>query len=40
MREKLVAHDFGSAHFGLKDGSFASHLAKAKPSGIPFDPNG
>ncbi len=40
LREKLVAHDFGSAHFGLKDGSFSSHLAKAKPSGIPFDPNG
>ncbi|MEV8087880.1 NPP1 family protein [Streptomyces nigra] len=39
LRDKLVAHDFGSAHFGLKDGSFTSHLASAKPSGIPFDPN-
>ncbi|MEU2065153.1 NPP1 family protein [Streptomyces sp. NPDC013455] len=38
VREKLSAHDFGSAHFGLKDGSFASHLAEAKPSGIAFDP--
>ncbi|MBQ1093169.1 NPP1 family protein [Streptomyces sp. B93] len=39
VREKLVSYDFGSAHFGLKDGSFNSHLASAKPSGIPFDPN-
>ncbi|MFE0206709.1 NPP1 family protein [Streptomyces sp. NPDC058985] len=39
VRDKLASHDFGSAHFGLKDGSFASHLAAAKPSGIPFDPN-
>ncbi|MFH9011851.1 NPP1 family protein [Streptomyces sp. NPDC017943] len=38
LRDKLSSHDFGSAHFGLKDGSFESHLAKAKPSGIPFDP--
>ncbi|WP_185899639.1 NPP1 family protein [Streptomyces sp. WAC07061] len=39
LRDKLSQADFGSAHFGLKDGSFASHLAKAKPAGIPFDPN-
>ena len=39
IREKLSAYDFGSAHFGLKDDSFASHLAAAKPAGIPFDPN-
>ncbi|MEW1871475.1 NPP1 family protein [Streptomyces caelestis] len=39
LRDKLSSYDFGSAHFGLKDGSFASHLAAAKPSGIPFDPN-
>lgn len=39
IREKLSAHDFGSAHFGLKDDSFASHLTAAKPAGIPFDPN-
>ncbi|MFF0203963.1 NPP1 family protein [Streptomyces sp. NPDC005017] len=38
IREKLVSYNFGSANFGLKDASFASHLAKAKPSGIPFDP--
>ncbi|MEU5523442.1 NPP1 family protein [Streptomyces sp. NPDC093250] len=39
LRDRLVSYDFGSAHFGLKDGSFASHLAAAKPPGIPFDPN-
>ncbi|MEU3280661.1 NPP1 family protein [Streptomyces antibioticus] len=39
LRDKLVSHNFGSAHFGLKDGSFTSHLSTAKPSGIPFDPN-
>lgn len=39
LRDKLVQHHFGSANFGLKDGSFASHLAAAKPSGIPFEPN-
>ncbi|MEU6810049.1 NPP1 family protein [Streptomyces sp. NPDC046831] len=39
LRDKLSAYDFGSAHFGLKDGSFASHLAEAKPAGIAFDPN-
>ncbi|MFG3659840.1 NPP1 family protein [Streptomyces sp. NPDC047706] len=39
VRDKLVSYDFGSAHFGLKDGSLTSHLAKAKPSGIAFDPN-
>jgi hypothetical protein len=33
-----VAHDFGSASFGLKDASFGTELAKAKPAGIPFDP--
>ncbi|CAL9654305.1 NPP1 family protein [Streptomyces sp. NPDC090994] len=38
VREKLSAYDFGSATFGLKDASFASHLASAKPSGITFDP--
>jgi hypothetical protein len=39
VRDKLVAHDFGSANFGLKDANFANHLASAKPSGIAFDPN-
>ncbi|MCB5178781.1 NPP1 family protein [Streptomyces antimicrobicus] len=38
LRDKLSQADFGSAHFGLKDGSFQSHLAEAKPAGIPFDP--
>ncbi|MEX3101585.1 MULTISPECIES: NPP1 family protein [unclassified Streptomyces] len=39
LRDKLSAYDFGSANFGLKDANFAAHLTKAKPSGIPFDPN-
>lgn len=39
VRDKLSQADFGSAHFGLKDGSFNSRLEKAEPSGIPFDPN-
>jgi hypothetical protein len=38
VRDKLTSYNFGSANFGLKDGNFANHLAKAKPSGIPFDP--
>ncbi|MFJ4963215.1 Necrosis inducing protein (NPP1) [Streptomyces sp. ADI96-02] len=40
IRDKLVQADFGKANFGLKDGKFTGHLAKAKPSGIAFDPNG
>jgi hypothetical protein len=39
LRDALSQADFGSANFGLKDGSFASHLASAMPAGIPFDPN-
>ncbi|MDX2513559.1 NPP1 family protein, partial [Streptomyces stelliscabiei] len=39
IRDTLVAYDFGSANFGLKDGSFASNLTAAMPSGITFDPN-
>jgi len=39
VRDKLTQYDFGSANFGLKDGNFNAHLAKAKPSGITFDPN-
>ncbi|MFJ8945312.1 NPP1 family protein [Streptomyces sp. NPDC102395] len=39
VREKLTSYDFGSANFGIKDGSFASNLTKAKPAGITFDPN-
>ncbi|MET7333659.1 NPP1 family protein [Nonomuraea sp. NPDC005650] len=38
FRDRLVAHDFGSAQFGLRDSSFNGELAKAKPAGIPFDP--
>lgn len=39
IRDRLTQADFGSAHFGLKDGSFSGHLRKAMPSGIPFDPD-
>jgi hypothetical protein len=39
LRDKLSAYNFGSATLGIKDGQFNSHLAKAKPSGIAFDPN-
>lgn len=39
IRDKLSQADFGSAVFGLKDGNVNAHLAKAKPAGIPFDPN-
>lgn len=39
LRDKLSQADFGSAHFGLRDDSFASHLQKALPAGVPFDPN-
>lgn len=39
VRDKLVAYNFGSANFALKDANFASDLSKAKPSGISFDPN-
>jgi hypothetical protein len=38
LRDLLVAHDFGSATFGIKDGSFEGALSRAKPAGIPFDP--
>ncbi|MGW0469159.1 NPP1 family protein [Streptomyces sp. NPDC003027] len=38
LRDRLSRADFGSAVFGLKDGSFAAHLQKAKPPSIPFDP--
>jgi hypothetical protein len=39
VRDKLTSADFGSAIFGLTDGSFNGLLAKAMPAGIPFDPN-
>lgn len=38
LRDKLVQADFGSAVFGLKDGNFAAHLAKALPAGCPLRP--
>lgn len=40
LRDTLTSANFGSALLGLKDDQFANHLAKAKPSGIPFDPAG
>jgi hypothetical protein len=39
LRDKLASYDFGSAHFGLRDDSFAGHLSKALPSGVAFDPD-
>jgi hypothetical protein len=39
IRDKLTQANFGSASLAIKDGSFASNLAGAKPGGIPFDPN-
>ncbi|RSN09676.1 hypothetical protein DMC63_32605 [Streptomyces sp. WAC 05977] len=39
VRDTLVRADFGSASLAIKDGSFEYNLGKAKPAGIPFDPN-
>ena len=39
IRDILTAANFGSATLALKDSNFANDLTKAKPSGIPFDPN-
>ncbi|NGO46147.1 NPP1 family protein [Streptomyces ureilyticus] len=39
LRDRLSQANFGSANFGLKDGSFNNHLAAAKPAGIAFDPH-
>ncbi|WP_184808712.1 NPP1 family protein [Actinophytocola algeriensis] len=39
IRDRLVNADYGSASLAIKDSAFASNLAKAKPAGIPFDPN-
>lgn len=39
IRDRLTSADFGSATFGLKDDTLNSHLEKAKPADIPFDPN-
>jgi hypothetical protein len=40
LRDKLAQADFGAAQLGLRDSWFAGELGKAKPAGIPFDPNG
>ncbi|MFI9641346.1 NPP1 family protein [Micromonospora sp. NPDC051925] len=40
FRDRLVGHNFGSATFGIKDGTFENELAKAKPSSVPLDPWG
>ncbi|RYC62648.1 hypothetical protein CHU98_g3550 [Xylaria longipes] len=40
LRDKLVAYDFGSANFALKDASFAGNLDTARDNFIPeFDIN-
>ncbi|GLZ35127.1 hypothetical protein Lesp02_73140 [Lentzea sp. NBRC 105346] len=39
IRDILVRADFGSASLAIKDGSFEYNLGKAKPAGIPFNPN-
>ncbi len=39
IRDRLMNADFGSASFAIKDSAFNGNLTKAKPSGIPFDPN-
>ncbi|MGH3759617.1 NPP1 family protein [Actinophytocola sp.] len=36
IRDTLTGADFGSASLGIKDSAFASNLAEAMPSGIPF----
>ncbi len=38
IRDTLTGADFGHASLAIKDGAFASNLAKARPAGIPFDP--
>jgi hypothetical protein len=39
VRDKLTQASFGSAVFGLKNGTFEADLTKAKPAAIPFNPN-
>lgn len=39
LRDKLTSADFGAAQLGIREGSFSYELGKAKPAGIPFDPN-
>lgn len=40
LQSRLQNATWGDANFPLKDGRFATELTRAKPSGIPFDPNG
>ncbi|GAA1079392.1 NPP1 family protein [Nocardiopsis composta] len=40
VQEAFAAADYGSATLDLKDGVFEGALAKAKPDGIDFDPEG
>ncbi|KAK4095735.1 NPP1-domain-containing protein [Parathielavia hyrcaniae] len=39
LRNKLFAHDFGSASIDFKDARFAGAITKAKPAGVTFDVN-
>ncbi|KAK4032300.1 necrosis inducing protein-domain-containing protein [Parachaetomium inaequale] len=39
LRDKLFAHDFGSATIAFKDGTFAGAIEKAKPGAVTFDVN-
>lgn len=39
VRDKFTQANFGSASLAIKNGSFEANLVKAKPAGIPFDPN-
>jgi hypothetical protein len=40
LRTKLNNADWGNANFPLRDSRWPTELSRAKPSGIPFDPNG
>ncbi|GKQ35970.1 NPP1 family protein [Streptomyces sp. A012304] len=40
LRDKLNNSSWGNANFPLKDSRFPTELSNAKPSGIPFNPNG
>jgi hypothetical protein len=39
VRDKLFAHDFGSATIGFKDATFAGTIGRAKPAEVAFDVN-
>ncbi|MER5215187.1 NPP1 family protein [Streptomyces sp. NPDC002838] len=40
LQDRLNGATWGKANFPLKNDRFATELSRAKPSGIPFDPNG